>query len=190
MQINKLVTIRETLQALQSSTNIARNKSSTFHNDGTSISTRTHTKQMVIWNRRLALVAEKTGLISPVQFGNQKGCMALDALLLKVVTLDCFCLFQLNGATLNNDATACYNNMIPEVSSLHLQSLGLPESAAKCNVLLNHNMRHHIKTKAGITKDRYRHKPGGEIYREGQGKTSPPLTCCSRSSHFSEHYIN
>eukprot|EP00957_Ditylum_brightwellii_P135385 10323103-Ditylum_brightwellii.AAC.1 len=37
----------------------------------------------VIWSRRLVPMAEKTQLISPVQFGNRKGCTALDALLLK-----------------------------------------------------------------------------------------------------------
>eukprot|EP00957_Ditylum_brightwellii_P007205 547179-Ditylum_brightwellii.AAC.2 len=64
--------------------------------------------------------------------------------------------------------------MIPEVSSLHLERLGLPETAAKCSVLLNHNMRHHIKTKAGITKDHYKHELGSKIYSEGQGKASSP----------------
>eukprot|EP00957_Ditylum_brightwellii_P135611 10341042-Ditylum_brightwellii.AAC.1 len=85
----------------------------------------------VIWNRWLVPMAEKTQLISPMQFGNCKGCTTLDALLLKVVTMDCFCLFRLNRAILNNDATVCYNRMIPEVTSLHLQSLGLPEEAVK-----------------------------------------------------------
>eukprot|EP00957_Ditylum_brightwellii_P164232 12503495-Ditylum_brightwellii.AAC.1 len=103
----------------------------------------------VIWNRRLVPVAESTKLISPVQFGNRKGRTALDALLLKVVTMDCFRLFCLNGAIFNNDAAACYNRMIPEVSSIHLQSLGLPKEAAKCSVLVNQKMKHHIKTTAG-----------------------------------------
>eukprot|EP00957_Ditylum_brightwellii_P021152 1594280-Ditylum_brightwellii.AAC.1 len=94
----------------------------------------------VIWNRWLVPMAEKTQLISPVQFGNCKGRMALDALILKVVTMDCFCLFHLNEAILNNDATTCYDQMFPEVTSLHLQSLGLPGEAVKCSVLLNHNM--------------------------------------------------
>eukprot|EP00957_Ditylum_brightwellii_P158566 12069572-Ditylum_brightwellii.AAC.1 len=102
----------------------------------------------VIWNRRLVPVAEKTQLISPVQFWNRKGCTTLDALLLKAVTMDCFCLFSLNGAIPNSDATACYDRMIPEVTSIHIQSLGLPEEAVKCSVLLNHNMRHHVKTTA------------------------------------------
>eukprot|EP00957_Ditylum_brightwellii_P140004 10668559-Ditylum_brightwellii.AAC.1 len=59
----------------------------------------------VIWNRCLVPVAEKTGMLSPFQFGNRKGQTALDVLLLKVVTMDCLRLFRLNGAILNNDAT-------------------------------------------------------------------------------------
>eukprot|EP00957_Ditylum_brightwellii_P123640 9425938-Ditylum_brightwellii.AAC.1 len=42
----------------------------------------------VIWKRRLVPVAEKTQFLSPVQFGNMKGQTTLDALLLKVVTMD------------------------------------------------------------------------------------------------------
>eukprot|EP00957_Ditylum_brightwellii_P143982 10971164-Ditylum_brightwellii.AAC.1 len=47
----------------------------------------------VIWNRRLVPMAERTHFLSPVQFGNQKELTALDALLLKVVTMDCIRLF-------------------------------------------------------------------------------------------------
>eukprot|EP00957_Ditylum_brightwellii_P038924 2941092-Ditylum_brightwellii.AAC.1 len=63
--------------------------------------------------------------------------------------MDCLHLFRLNGAILNNNATACYDHMIPELPSIHLQGLGLPDNAAKCSVLLNPNMQHHVKTKAG-----------------------------------------
>eukprot|EP00957_Ditylum_brightwellii_P192821 14681475-Ditylum_brightwellii.AAC.1 len=88
-------------------------------------------------------------MLSPVQFGNRQGRTALDALLLKVVTMDCLRLFRLNDIILNNDATAYYDCMILELSLVHLQGLGLPDNAAKCSVLLNHNMQHHVKTKAG-----------------------------------------
>eukprot|EP00957_Ditylum_brightwellii_P045596 3457856-Ditylum_brightwellii.AAC.1 len=97
----------------------------------------------VIWTRRLVPQAEKWKYISPVQFRNQKGRTALDTLLLKITTMDLLWLFRLNGALLNNDAVACYDRMIPALSSLHLQSLGLPELAATCSVQLNKRMRHH-----------------------------------------------
>eukprot|EP00957_Ditylum_brightwellii_P192547 14660061-Ditylum_brightwellii.AAC.1 len=64
--------------------------------------------------------------------------------------------------------------MIPELSSIHLQGLGLPDNAAKCSVLLNHNMQHHVKTKAGVTTDYYTHEANNKKFGEGQGKTSSP----------------
>eukprot|EP00957_Ditylum_brightwellii_P130682 9969540-Ditylum_brightwellii.AAC.1 len=145
----------------------------------------------VIWNRRLVPVAEKTGMFSPVQFGNRKGWTALDALLLKVVTIDCLHLFCLNGTILNNNVTACYNRMIPEISSLHVQRLGLPDNATKYNVLLNHNMKHYVKTKAGITRKFYKHEPNYEKFGEGQGKTSSPSNWLFQSSTLLKalHYL-
>eukprot|EP00957_Ditylum_brightwellii_P047531 3610259-Ditylum_brightwellii.AAC.1 len=98
-----------------------------------------------IWNKPLVPAAEKHNFLSPFQFGNRKGKTYLDALLLKIVTMNSLCLLQINGAVLNNDAKACYHRMIPEVTSLHLQSLGLPPAAIKCSVLLNKNMSHFVK---------------------------------------------
>eukprot|EP00957_Ditylum_brightwellii_P135747 10352068-Ditylum_brightwellii.AAC.1 len=72
--------------------------------------------------------------------------------------MDCFRLLRLNGTILNNDAAACNDRMIPEVSSIHLQSLGLPKEAAKCSV------KHHIKTTAGVSAANYKHEPGSEKY--------------------------
>eukprot|EP00957_Ditylum_brightwellii_P115971 8846388-Ditylum_brightwellii.AAC.1 len=84
--------------------------------------------------------------------------------------MDCLRLFRFNGAILNNDATACYDCMIPEISSLHLQSLGLPDNTTKCSILLNHSMKHHVKTKAGVTKEFYKHEPNDEKFGEGPEK--------------------
>eukprot|EP00957_Ditylum_brightwellii_P112081 8546332-Ditylum_brightwellii.AAC.1 len=43
----------------------------------------------IIQNKRLVPTAEKANFLNPVQFGNQKGRTALDALLMKIVTMDC-----------------------------------------------------------------------------------------------------
>eukprot|EP00957_Ditylum_brightwellii_P175996 13401587-Ditylum_brightwellii.AAC.1 len=47
----------------------------------------------VIWARHLVPQAESHGYISLVQFENQKGCKALDELLLKITTMDLLRLF-------------------------------------------------------------------------------------------------
>eukprot|EP00957_Ditylum_brightwellii_P154352 11745717-Ditylum_brightwellii.AAC.1 len=59
--------------------------------------------------------------------------------------MDSLRLFRLNGALLNNDAVACYDQMIPANSSLHLQSLGLPESSVICSVKINKQIKHYSK---------------------------------------------
>eukprot|EP00957_Ditylum_brightwellii_P009534 719397-Ditylum_brightwellii.AAC.1 len=63
--------------------------------------------------------------------------------------MDCIQLFCLNGAILNNDAAACYDQMIPELTAVHLKALRLPDNASKTSVQLNHRAKHHIKTTAG-----------------------------------------
>eukprot|EP00957_Ditylum_brightwellii_P060522 4595308-Ditylum_brightwellii.AAC.1 len=60
--------------------------------------------------------------------------------------MDCIRLYRLNGAILNNDAAACYDHMILELTVVHLQALGLPDNAMVTSVKLNQNTKHHIKT--------------------------------------------
>eukprot|EP00957_Ditylum_brightwellii_P037028 2803640-Ditylum_brightwellii.AAC.1 len=42
------------------------------------------------------------------------------------------------------------------------------------SVLLNHNAKHHIKTKSGITKEHYQFTHDCPSFGEGQGKRSSP----------------
>eukprot|EP00957_Ditylum_brightwellii_P027852 2105040-Ditylum_brightwellii.AAC.1 len=128
----------------------------------------------IIWNQRLVPSTEKTQFLSPVQFGNRKGQTALDALLLKIVTMDCICLYQLNGAILNNDAAACYDIMIRELTAVHLQALGLPDNVTVTSVKLNQNAKHHIKTMSGVTDTFNQSTPDCLSFSKGQGKGSSP----------------
>eukprot|EP00957_Ditylum_brightwellii_P064967 4928442-Ditylum_brightwellii.AAC.2 len=86
--------------------------------------------------------------------------------------MDSLRLFCLNVGLLNNDAVVCYDRMISAVSSLHLQSLGLPELAVKCSIQINKKMKHFFKKNAGKSKDFYQHTEEYMKGGEGQGKTS------------------
>eukprot|EP00957_Ditylum_brightwellii_P029567 2234119-Ditylum_brightwellii.AAC.1 len=136
----------------------------------------------VIWARRLVPRAEDTNYISKIQFGNCKGRTALDALHLKITTMDSLQLFRPIGALLNNDAVACCDMMIPAVSSLHLQSLGLPQSAAICSVEINKQMKHYVQTNAGESTNFYQYSEAYMKGGEGQGKTSSPPNWLFQSS--------
>eukprot|EP00957_Ditylum_brightwellii_P116063 8854271-Ditylum_brightwellii.AAC.1 len=73
--------------------------------------------------------------------------------------MDYIHLYRVNGAILNNNATDCYNCMIPELTAVHLQALGLPDSTTVTSVKLNQNAKHHIKTTAGVTDMFYQSTP-------------------------------
>eukprot|EP00957_Ditylum_brightwellii_P195232 14873803-Ditylum_brightwellii.AAC.1 len=74
--------------------------------------------------------------------------------------------------------------MIPEVTSLHLQCLGLPPAAIKYSVLLNKNMSHFVKTSEGISAESYKHTDNFAKYGEGQGKALSPSKWLFHSSTF------
>eukprot|EP00957_Ditylum_brightwellii_P180036 13714826-Ditylum_brightwellii.AAC.1 len=72
--------------------------------------------------------------------------------------------------------------MIPEVTALHLQSLGLLSEATKCSILLNHNITHYVKTSEGVSNDNYKHTLEYRKFGEGQGKASSPSNLLFQSS--------
>eukprot|EP00957_Ditylum_brightwellii_P172145 13105225-Ditylum_brightwellii.AAC.1 len=82
--------------------------------------------------------------------------------------MDCIRLYRLNGAILNNDAAACYNCMIPGLTAVHLQALGLPDNTTVTSVKLNQNAKHHTKTTAGVTDTFYQSTPDCPSFGEGQ----------------------
>eukprot|EP00957_Ditylum_brightwellii_P094897 7227179-Ditylum_brightwellii.AAC.1 len=136
----------------------------------------------VIWARTLVPHAEKHKALSRVQLRNRKGKTALDALLLKVTTMDSLQLFCLNSGLLNNDVVSCYDRMIPALTSIHLQGLGLLPKVAECSVLINQNMKHHIQTNAVESVEFYQHSNEYMKGGEGQGKTSFPPNLLFTSS--------
>eukprot|EP00957_Ditylum_brightwellii_P054664 4142029-Ditylum_brightwellii.AAC.1 len=91
-------------------------------------------------------------------------------------------LFRLNSSFLNNDAVACYDCMIAALTSVHLQGLGLPASAAECRVKLNQNMKLFIQTNAGELSEHYQHSKEYIKGGEGQRKASSPPNWFFQSS--------
>eukprot|EP00957_Ditylum_brightwellii_P108953 8311646-Ditylum_brightwellii.AAC.1 len=136
----------------------------------------------VIWARWLVPKAEESNYLSRVHFGNWKGKTALDALLLKITTMDSLRLFRLNDTILNNDTVSCYDRMILVVSLLYLQSLGLPISTSICSMKLNKQMKHYICTNTGESKEFYEHSEDYMKGGEGQGETSSPPNWLFQSS--------
>jgi hypothetical protein len=64
------------------------------------------------------LNAEKHGILHKAQFGSRKGKMAISAVLLKWLSYDIIRQSQMDACMFDNDASACYDHMIPSISMI------------------------------------------------------------------------
>ena len=71
---------------------------------------------------------------------------------------------------MENDATACFDRMIPSlVMMLALRANGVPSAITQIVGNTLANMRYKIKTKLGISNRHYSHTAANPIYGTGQG---------------------
>ena len=85
----------------------------------------------LVWGKRLVHHSLKAGEIPVEQFGSKPGSLAMSAALLKVLTFDLIRLTRSQATIFNNDAQACYDRILPVLSQICCQQLGLPPIAAK-----------------------------------------------------------
>jgi hypothetical protein len=71
-----------------------------------------------IFGCRLMTNAEKHGLLHKAQFGSRKGRMAISAVLLKRISYDIIRQARMDACMFDNDASACYDRMIPSISMI------------------------------------------------------------------------
>ena len=70
---------------------------------------------------------------------------------------------------MENDATACFDRMLPSLVTLSLRANGVSEAIAKIIGTTLLKMRYRIKTKLGISKRFYSHSADHPVYGTGQG---------------------
>jgi hypothetical protein len=75
---------------------------------------------------------------------------------------------------MENDATACFDHMIPSLVMLSLRAYGIPEGIVTLLGKTLEQMCYRIKTKIDISKHYYQHTDDTSIYGIGQGSTGSP----------------
>jgi hypothetical protein len=70
---------------------------------------------------------------------------------------------------MENDAIACFDRMLPSLVTLSLRAHDVPIEIAKLVGTALVKMRHRIKTKLGISKQRYSHSRDHPVHGTGQG---------------------
>lgn len=113
---------------------------------------------------------------SPHQYGSRKGRTAHDAAANMALAHKFLHLTCTNAIEFNNNASACYDRIVPNMANLVAQRAGLnPKIAALQGTVLS-NAHYHLKTAQGVLAGFYQHSETQPVYRTGQGATHSPIT--------------
>jgi hypothetical protein len=108
------------------------------------------------------------------QAGGRPGRSAIELAACRVFTFETMRLQRLSGAVLYNDAKACYDRVIENLSNMALMKQGLPLELAKLHSQTFTKIQYYIKHKLGIGNTPHSHRNPKPIYGVGQGSTDAP----------------
>ena len=96
--------------------------------------------------------AESSG-ISGEKWGGRPNRTAVDTAFKKLLTFDYACLTYKTVAMFANDATACFDRMVPGVSSLVARKFGVAPSIMKCRNDIIKNLKQNVRTGCGDSEE-------------------------------------
>ena len=82
----------------------------------------------------------------------------------------------------DNDASSCYDRILPQLASIASRQQGIPNSIARLNNSTLHQARYRLRTALGVSKEYYTHTEKKPIYGTGQGSGNSPIIWCFLSS--------
>jgi hypothetical protein len=124
--------------------------------------------------RQFVWKGENHAMFGDAQAGSRPGRSAIDVVLQKELTYDLSARTLSNLAMMENDATACFDRMIPSLVMLSLRAYGVPEPVVTLMGTTLEKMRYRIKTKIGISTRSYGHTEEQPIFGTGQGSAGSP----------------
>ena len=123
--------------------------------------------KMMISNSELADLTEE-------QWGGRPGRTATDPAMRKLLAFEYGRAIYVTIALFANDAKACYDRMVPDISTIIARKFGVAPSIMKARNVVMEAMEHHVKTQHGISSTGYKQTSGEpEMAGETQGKADP-----------------
>ena len=104
-----------------------------------------------LFGRRLMANAEKHHLLHPHQYGSRKGKMCISAVLLKRLSYDHIRLTRTDAIMFDNDASACYDRIIPSLAGMMSRRAGMPWNGSHVLIRLLLNMEYYVRTAYGVS---------------------------------------
>jgi hypothetical protein len=127
----------------------------------------------IIIARRFVWHGEKHGAFGEAQAGGRPGRSANDIILQKELIYDLAHRTLISLAMMENDATACFDRMIPSLVNIALRTNGVPEAITRLLGTTLVNMRYQVKTKLGMSTGHYSHSQAAPTHGTGQGSAGP-----------------
>jgi hypothetical protein len=117
---------------------------------------------------------------------SRANCQASDPTFLAILQYDYAALTRWPSIKFNNNATLCYDRIIPSVSNVTPRSMGrLHKNIAQIHGDMLEQAVYHIKTQLGISNGSYSHSDVHPVYGTGQGScASPPFWLLNCSKYF------
>jgi hypothetical protein len=119
-------------------------------------------------------IASTHKTITIEQAGGRPGRSANELAASRMLTFETIRLQRLSGAVVYNDAKACFDRVIENISNIALMRQGLPTEIAKLHAQTFHQIHYFIKHKLGIGETPHSHNNPKPIYEVGQGSTDAP----------------
>jgi len=126
--------------------------------------------------RQLMYHNEDGNLLNDGCYGSRANRSATDPVLLEVLQREYSWFTRTPQIKFFNDATACYDRIIPSIANLVARAFGLPKEIAQIHGDMLHDAKYRIKTKIGVSEEHYQHSEDDPVFGTGQGSIpSPPI---------------
>ena len=130
----------------------------------------------LLFNRKLLYNAEYNNLLNNNQWGCRPHRQAEDALMLKELSYNLTKNTKTTLATLDNDATGCFDRVPCTVAMLARRQLGANKNLCRLQANTLEHIQHSLRTAFGVSKQSYTSLPELEIHGQGQGSRAGPPT--------------
>jgi hypothetical protein len=110
----------------------------------------------------------------------------VDPAFIEVLQYDYASLTRWPELKFSNDATSCYDRIIPSISNVIAQSMGLHKNIAEIHGSMLEQAVYRIKTQLGISQGSSSHTEEWPVFGTGQGScASPPFWLLNGSAYLS-----